>query len=290
MDSEEIKLEEQFKMFGGYFRTYTMHSHATDGKMKFGIYLPPNVIENTDDQKKFPAVWYLHGLTCFESLFFQKCAVGIKKAAELGLILLFPDTSPREATIEGDRDDWQFGVAASYYVDATTEKWSKNYNMYTHITKELSEIFLKHFPVDPAKQSISGHSVGGHGSLILYLKNTDRFVSCTAFAPMVNAINSPWGQNAFTKFFGDDQEVWKQWDACELARNHPTKGLEILIDQGDSDKFLEVFLKPENFKAVGEEAGHNFSINMREGYDHGFGFINTFIEDHLEYHWKKLTQ
>ena len=206
MDSEEIKQEEEFKMYDGYFRTYTMQSEACGGKMKFGIYFPPNVVNETNPDVKFPALWYLHGLTCHESLFFIKGAAGLKKAAELGLMMLFPDTSPREAEISGDRDHWSFGIAASYYVDATKDPWNKHYNMYTHVTKELRDCIERNFPVDPSKQSISGHSVGGHGSLILYLKNLDKYVSCSAFAPMVNALESPWGQNAFKNLFGSDEE------------------------------------------------------------------------------------
>ena len=148
MESEDFKLEEEFKMYDGYFRTYTMNSAVNNGKMKFGIYFPPNVEKNEEKDKKFPALWYLHGLTCFESLFFQKSSLGIKKAADLGLIMIFPDTSPRDAGIEGEKDEWQFGVGASYYVDATQEPWAKHYNMYTHITQELRGLIEKHFPIN----------------------------------------------------------------------------------------------------------------------------------------------
>lgn len=244
-----------------------------------------------DKDAKFPALWYLSGLTWFESLFFQKWSLGIKKAADLGLILIFPDTSPRDVEIEGDRKDWDFGVAASYYVDATQEKWSKHYNMYTHITKELRELVEKHFPVDSSKQSICGHSVGGHGSLTLYLKNADKYVSCSAFAPMTNPINCGWGQKAFTNLFGEDNlEEWKKWDAWELAKSLKGQNLEILIDQGDKDCFYPTFMLTDNFIKAGEEGEHKFTVNIREGYDHGFPFINTFIENHLDYHWGKLTQ
>lgn len=290
MESNEIKQEEEFKMYEGYFRTYTMQSKAIGGKMKFGIYFPPNVANSEDKSAKYPALWYLHGLTCFESLFFQKCSLGLKKAADLGLMMLFPDTSPRDVEIEGDRENWDFGVGASYYVDATQEKWSKNYNMYTHVTQELRDVIERHFPVDPNRQSICGHSVGGHGSLVLYLKNLDRYVSCSAFAPMTNAVNSPWGKKAFTHFFGEDQEQWKQYDACELAKEHNGKNIEILVDQGDKDKFYPDHLLTENFEKAGKDNGHNFQINLREGYDHGFAFINTFIENHLDYHWERLNK
>jgi len=290
MESEDFKLQDEFKMYEGYFRTYTMNSEATGTSMKFGIYFPPNVVQNQDSSKKFPALWYLHGLTCFESLFFQKAALGIKKAADLGLMMLFPDTSPRDVGIEGEKDDWAFGVAAAYYVDATLEPWAKNYNMYTHITQELRALIEKNFPVDPIKQSISGHSVGGHGSLVLYQKNVDRYVSCSALAPMTNAIKSPWGIKAFTNFFGEEnQEKWKEYDACELAATHKGKKLDILVDQGDKDNFYPEFLLTENFEKAGKDNGHNFTVNMREGYDHGFAFINTFIESHLDYHWEKLN-
>jgi len=291
MDSEEIKEEEEFKMFDGYFRTYTMHSKAIDGKMKFGVYFPPNVVKNEDKDKKFPALWYLHGLTCHESLFFQKASLGLKKAADLGLMMLFPDTSPRDdVQIEGDRKDWDFGVAASYYVDATEGEWAKHYNMYTHVTKELREVIERNFPVDPVKQSISGHSVGGHGSLVLYQKNLDRYVSCSAFAPMTNAINSDWGKKAFTNFFGENQEKWNEYDACELAKQNNGKNVEILVDQGDKDNFYPDKLLTENFEKAGKDNGHNFHVNLREGYDHGFGFINSFIESHLDYHWERLNK
>lgn len=204
--------------------------------------------------------------------------------------MVFPDTSQRDATIEGDRTDWDFGIAASYYVDATQEKWAKNYNMYTHVTQELRDVVERHFPVDPSKQSICGHSVGGHGSLVLYLKNLERYVSCSAFAPMTNPLNSKWGQKAFTNFFGDDQEEWKKWDACELAAGLKGTSVELLVDQGDKDCFYPDLLLTENFEKVGKDNGHNFHVNIREGYDHGFPFINTFIESHLDYHWEKLSQ
>mmetsp|Transcript_3486 Transcript_3486/g.3226 ORF Transcript_3486/g.3226 Transcript_3486/m.3226 type:complete len:294 (-) Transcript_3486:19-900(-) len=293
MESSDYKEEESFKMFEGYFKTFTMQSEAIGGKMKFGIYFPPSFVKDheEDPSKKFKALWYLHGLTCFESLFFQKCPLGLKKAADLGLMMIFPDTSPRDAGIEGETDHWSFGVGAGYYVDATQEPWAKNYNMYSHVTKELRDLVEKHFNVDPAKQSICGHSVGGHGSLVIFQKNLDRYVSCSAFAPMTNSINSGWGKNAFEKLFGEDNlDQWKEYDACELAAVNKGKNLDILVDQGDKDCFYPDYLLTENFKKAGEENGHNFTINMREGYDHGFPFINTFIESHLEYHDKKLSQ
>lgn len=293
MEGSDYTQVEEFKMYEGYFRTYTMDSAAIGGKMKFGIYFPPQVVKDQQENpdKKFKALWYLHGLTCFESLFFQKSSLGMKKAADLGLVLLFPDTSPRDAGIDGESEDWAFGVGASYYVDATQEPWAKNFNMYTHVTSELRSLVEKHFNIDPEKQSICGHSVGGHGSLVLYQKNLDRYVSCSAFAPMTRSNKSPWGVNAFKKFFGEDnQDQWKQYDACELAATHKGKELEILVDQGDKDKFYPEFLLTDDFIKAGEENGHKFTVNMREGYDHGFAFINSFIESHLDYHFEKLSQ
>lgn len=288
MESEDIKQEKEFKMYDGYFRTYTFHSKVNDTKMKFGVYFPPNMVQSEDKSAKYPCVWFLHGLTCDESRFFEKCALGLKKAAVLGLMMVFPDTSPREVEIEGDRDSWDFGVAASYYVDPIQAKWSKHYNMHTHITQELRELVEKNFQVDPDKQSICGHSVGGHGALVLYQKNLDKYKSCSAFAPMADAINSPWGKKAFTFFFGENKEEWNKWDSCELAKANNGKKLEILVDQGDKDQFYPEKLLTENFKNAGEENGHLFQINIREGYDHSYAFINSFIESHLDYHWEKL--
>jgi len=205
-------------------------------------------------------------------------------ASQYGIFLVAPDTSPRGCNIPGEADSWDFGVGAGFYVDATEEKWKKNYNMYSYVTKELSEIVNKHFPVIPDRQSISGHSMGGHGALICTLKNPGEYKSCSAFSPICNPVICPWGKKAFSGYLGSDEETWKAYDATELTKSYTGPSPNILIDQGTEDKFLEEQLLPHSLQAA-----KHVQVRMQKGYDHSYYFISTFIEDHIAHHAQFLN-
>jgi len=214
-------------------------------------------------------------------------AGAFKTAAEEQIALICPDTSPRGVKIEGDNASWDFGVGAGFYVNATNSPWKENYNMYDYVTKELPQIIKSNFPVN-GKQSISGHSMGGHGALISYLKNPGKYESCSAFAPIVNPINCPWGKKAFSGYLGEDTSAWKQWDATELISSFEGKKKSILIDQGSDDEFLKNQLLTENFEAAAKKASFPVKVRYQEGYDHSYFFISTFIEEHIKFHAQSL--
>ncbi|XP_002162235.3 S-formylglutathione hydrolase [Hydra vulgaris] len=273
------------KCFDGYIKVYTHDSTEVNTKMTFAVYLPPLA-----ESSKCPVLYWISGLTCTEQNFITKS--GFQKfASELGIIVVCPDTSPRGANIEGENNSWDFGLGASYYVDATEEKWKKNYRMYSYITKELPDIISNNFPVLKDVQSIIGHSVGGHGALICALKNPVKYKSVSVFAPVSNPINCPWGKKAFTALLGLDQETWKEYDACELGKKYEGPLLNILIDQGSSDSFAKDQLLTENFiKVCNENSLLKVNYRLREGYDHGYYFISTFIEEHIRYHAAALLK
>lgn len=253
--------------------------------MKFGIYLPPQAENN-----KVPVVYWLSGLTCTEQNFITKAGAQ-RVASELGLIVVAPDTSPRGVNIEGEDDSYDFGSGAGFYVDATEEKWKNNYRMYSYITSELPKVINSNFNTKPDKVSIFGHSMGGHGALICALKNPGQFCSVSAFAPISNPIQAPWGIKAFTGYLGTDQSKWKEYDATELVKSYQGPQLNVLVDQGASDNFyVEKQLLPENFKAATVANNVDMVLRMQEGYDHSYYFIATFVEDHLRHHAKHLLQ
>ena len=273
------------KCFGGYIKVYTHDSNEVNTKMSFAVYLPP-----LSESTKCPVLYWLSGLTCTEQNFITKSGFQ-KYASELGIIVVCPDTSPRGANIEGENDHWDFGIGAAYYVDATEEKWKKNYRMYSYVTKELPEIIENNFPVIKNAQSIFGHSVGGHGALICALKNPGKFRSVSVFAPVSNPINSPWGKKAFTAFLGPEQETWKEYDACELGKQYQGPLINILIDQGTVDCFGKDQLLTENFvKVCDENPMLKAKFRLQEGYDHNFYFVSTFIEEHIRYHAAALLE
>lgn len=252
--------------------------------MNFGVYIPPQATS-----KKVPVLYWLSGLTCTEQNFISKAGAQ-RCASELGVMIVAPDTSPRGCAIEGEDDSWDFGTGAGFYVDATQEKWKNNYRMYSYITKELPEIVNSNFAVQPDKQSIFGHSMGGHGALICALKNPGKYTSVSAFSPICNPTAAPWGQKALAGYLGDDQEKWKEYDATLLIKNYKGPELHILIDQGAEDQFLkDKQLLPENLKAAANENGIEVNVHMKEGYDHSYYFISTFIDDHITHHVKHLT-
>jgi S-formylglutathione hydrolase len=270
------KISEQ-RSFGGVQGFYRHASTACNGPMRFSVYSPPQA-----KLGKLPVVYFLSGLTCTEENFTIKGGAQ-HIASELGLIVVAPDTSPRNTGIAGEADDWQFGAGAGFYVDATQAPWSKFFNMYTYCSAELPALIAEHFPIDASRQSIFGHSMGGHGALTIALKHSDRYRSVSAFAPIVAPTQVRWGETAFSRFLGNDRETWKQYDATELVQRKRFPGT-ILIDQGDADQFLADNLRPEIFAEACKKVGQPLSLRLQPGYDHSYWFISTFMEDHLRHH------
>jgi len=273
------------RCFGGVQGFYKHESKETGGTMKFGVFRPPQA-----EKGPVPVLYYLAGLTCTEETAVIKAGAQ-RVAAELGLMLVTPDTSPRDTGIDGATGDWEFGEAAGFYLDATTPAFAKRFRMYSYVTKELPSVIGAGFPwADMSRESIFGHSMGGHGALTIALKNAERYKSVSAFAPIVAPIEVPWGQKALPRYLGEDKANWKNYDSCELIRSGLRFPGTILIDQGDADKFLEVQLQPRRFEAACREAGQPVTVRMQPGYDHSYYFISTFVEDHLRHHAKALLK
>ncbi|MGH8242095.1 MAG: S-formylglutathione hydrolase [Steroidobacteraceae bacterium] len=270
--------------FGGTVSFHRHQSSETVCAMRFAVYLPPQA-----ERRRVPVLWYLAGLTCTEETFMIKAGAQ-RVAAELGLALISPDTSPRGVPLPGDSDAWDFGIGAGFYLDATEEPWSPHYRMYSYITRELAPLVERNFPVDPKRQGIFGHSMGGHGALTIGLRNPGLFRSISAFAPISAPMHCPWGQKAFTGYIGADRERWREYDACELIRSLPTvEGRPpLLVDQGLADQFLEQQLMPERLEQACKDAGHPLTLRRHPGYDHGYYFISTFVENHLRHHARAL--
>jgi len=273
------------KMFGGLQKVFSHESKELKCKMNFGVYLPPKA-----ESGKCPVLYWLSGLTCTEQNFVTKAGAQ-KYAAEHGLILVAPDTSPRGCNIKGEDDSYDFGSGAGFYINATQDKWKTNYRMYSYITEELPAVIKSNFPAEEGKQSIFGHSMGGHGALICSLKNPGLYKSVSAFAPICNPIACPWGQKAFSGYLGDNKDDWKQYDSCELVKSSGGKfPLEVLISQGKVDNFLTGGqLLPDNFVAACATAGVPVILKMEEGYDHSYYFIASFMEEHMKHHAKALN-
>lgn len=273
----DIQTISQSKCFEGTQGYYSHFSRSTGTQMKFSVYVPPG-------DKKFPVLYWLSGLTCTEENFTVKAGVQ-RFASQYGIIVVAPDTSPRGAGVQGETDSWDLGVGAGFYVNATEGKWAKNYRMYDYVSEELPEVIAGSFPVNSA-QSISGHSMGGHGALVIGLR-TGRYRSLSAFAPISSPTRCAWGQKAFTAYLGSDSKSWEQYDASLLIektkRHFPT-----LVDQGDADSFLKVDLKPELLEDAARRANYPLQIRYRKGYDHSYFFVSTFIQEHIEFHAKHL--
>jgi len=279
-----LKQLNQWKTWNGILRKFVHESSSTRTPMKFCIFLPPQA-----QQKRVPALYWLSGLTCTEDNFVQK-AGAFASAAREGIALICPDTSPRGANIPGDKDSWDLGEGAGFYVNATQEKWANHYRMYDYVVSELPKLIKENFPVND-KQSVFGHSMGGHGALITYLKNPGMYRSVSAFAPICNPVQAPWGIKAFTEYLGSDQNAWKAWDATHLASNTDASQFPnpILIDQGTEDEFLSKGqLLPENFAAACAKAKLPVTLRFQRGYDHSYFFIQTFIDDHIKHHAQYL--
>ena len=278
-----MELKSQNKCFGGEPRVYAHASRALSCDMKFAAFIPPGI-----DGKKAPALLWLSGLTCTEENFTVKAGAQ-RIAAELGLILIAPDTSPRGEGVPDDPNGaYDFGLGAGFYVNATEAPWSTHYHMRRYIEEELLALVAAELPVDANRISISGHSMGGHGALTIALRNPGRFKSVSAFSPIVSPMNCPWGEKALSNYIGADRTAWREYDACALIEDG-ARAPEILVEQGDADPFLKEQLKPELLEAACKKAGQKLTLRMQPGYDHSYYFISTFIEHHLRWHAERLV-
>lgn len=273
------------KCFGGVQGVYRHDSAATGCSMHFGVFLPPRAYGGP---VPVPVLYWLSGLTCSEENFIVKAGAQ-RVAAELGIAIVTPDTSPRGLGLPGETDSYDFGSGAGFYVDATQAPWSRNYRMYSYITRELPSLIAAHFPVDPAQAGIFGHSMGGHGALVLALKNPDRYKSVSAFAPICSPMRCPWGVKALGGYLGSDRDAWREHDATALIESHGWNGPPLLVDQGMEDQFLDSQLRPDLLREACERAGVALDLRLREGYDHSYFFIASFIDDHLRFHVRNLS-
>ncbi|WP_137224119.1 S-formylglutathione hydrolase [Shewanella sp. MEBiC00475] len=270
------------KAFGGWHKQYSHQSSALNCTMRFAIYLPPQA-----ESQKVPVLYWLSGLTCTDENFMQKAGAQ-RIAAELGMAIVAPDTSPRGENVADDADGtYDFGLGAGFYLNATKPPFSQHYQMYDYVVNELPALIEAHFPVTD-QRSISGHSMGGHGALTIGLKNPHKYNSLSAFSPICHPMDCPWGIKAFRGYLGDDQQQWKQYDSCELMANSQ-QFVPALVDQGSNDNFLNEQLKPQDLVKIAKDKGYPLELRMQPGYDHSYYFIATFIEDHLRFHAKYLS-
>jgi len=276
-----MRILSEHACFGGTQRFLAHDSRECAAEMRLAVYEPPQAKHG-----RVPVLYYLAGLTCTEETFMIKAGAQ-RVAAELGLMLVAPDTSPR-VRLPGDDASWDFGLAAGFYVDATQAPWSEHYRMYSYVTRELPELIAAEFPADASRQGIFGHSMGGHGALVCALRNPDRYRSLSAFAPIAAPMQCPWGRKAFSGYLGTDQTAWLDYDASVLVAQRPFHA-PILVDQGTADKFLAEQLNPEIFADACRRSGQAFELRMHAGYDHGYYFIQTFMEEHLRWHARQLV-
>lgn len=279
-----MKIIEEVRCFGGRQLRIEHGSRTCMCDMIFSLFLPPQA-----EQKKVPVIWWLSGLTCTDQNFVTKAGAQ-RMAAQLGVAVVVSDTSPRGNLVpDDDEDDWGLGLGAGFYVNATQLPWDKNYHMYDYLQKELPELLADEFPVDLTRQSIMGHSMGGHGALTLALRHPDQYRSVSAFAPICSPIHCAWGEKALSMYLGDDRKTWLEHDAVALIE---TRGFDkpILIEQGLDDEFLAVQLRPELLEAACAKKDVPLILNCREGYDHSYFFIASFIDDHLKYHAEVLVE
>ncbi|MBB1477669.1 S-formylglutathione hydrolase [Shewanella sp. SG41-3] len=270
------------KAFGGWHKQYSHHSSTLNCAMRFAIYLPPQA-----ESQPVPVLYWLSGLTCTDENFMQKAGAQ-RIAAELGMAIVAPDTSPRGEGVADDPDGaYDFGLGAGFYLNATKPPFSQHYQMYDYVVNELPALIEAHFPVTE-QRSISGHSMGGHGALTIALKNPHRYNSLSAFSPICHPMDCPWGIKAFRGYLGDDQQQWQQYDSCELMAKSQ-QFVPALVDQGSKDNFLDEQLKPQILVQAAKNKGYPLELRMQPGYDHSYYFIATFIEDHLRFHAKHLA-
>ena len=265
---------------GGVQGVYRHQAEITDCEMTFAVFMPP------ESKGPVPILWYLSGLTCSHANVMEKGEYR-RLAAELGIAIICPDTSPRGDDVPDEADNWQFGSGAGFYLDATQSPYARHYQMYSYILCELSELVAANFAVDTSRQGIFGHSMGGHGALIMALKNPERFKSCSAFAPIVSPMTADWSATAFGKYLGDDAAGWRAYDAVALIQDgHQVS--DLLVDQGDADSFLDSGLRPWLLETACQNANINLTLRMQAGYDHSYFFISTFMDDHLRWHAERL--
>ena len=281
--STSFNLVSENLCFGGTVGFYSHRSETCNGEMRFAVYQPPQA-----SLEPVPVLYFLSGLACTEENFIVKAGAQ-RFAAEYGLMLVAPDTSPRDAGIAGENDNWDFGTGAGFYVDATVEPWRSHYQMYSYVVHELPDLIAEHFPVQTERQGIFGHSMGGHGALVCALRNRDRYKSVSAFAPIAAPMRCQWGQKAFTHYLGSDKDNWRAYDASELVREAGYNG-SILIDQGTADPFLAEQLLPDVFEQACASVGQPLNLRFHEGYNHSYYFIATFIEDHIRHHAAALCE
>lgn len=267
--------------FGGRMGFYSHASTETGTDMAFAVYLPPQA-----EQGAVPALYYLAGLTCTDETFMIKAGAQ-RLAAEHGLALVACDTSPRGLDYPGEDEAYDFGTGAGFYIDASAEPWAKGYRMASYINAELPALIEAEFPVSGERRGIFGHSMGGHGALVSALRHPERWASVSAFAPICNPSQVPWGEKAFSNYLGDDREAWKAWDASELMCSHPRPDA-ILVDQGTQDQFLERELHPEALEAAAADSGQQLTLRRHDGYDHSYWFIQSFVADHIAHHARLL--
>lgn len=268
-------------MFGGSQQVWTHRSEACDCDMTFGIFLPPQV-----ESGRLPVLYWLSGLTCTHENFTTKAGAQ-RVAAELGIALVMPDTSPRGVNLPGEEDSYDFGSGAGFYLNATHAPWDTHYNMYDYVVEELPALVSEQFLIDGDRVSISGHSMGGHGALTIALKNPQRYRSVSAFSPIVAPMQCPWGRKALFGYVDGGEDAWREYDATELVQRQQFPG-EILIDQGTADEFLEEQLKPALFEQACAESGQPLRLRMQPGYDHSYYFVASFIEEHVRFHARTL--
>jgi S-formylglutathione hydrolase len=285
-----LELLSENRCFGGLHRRYRHHSKALNSAMVLAVFLPPQALAG----EPVPALWWLSGLTCTDENVMQKAGAQ-RRAAQLGLALVAPDTSPRGDQVPGDPEGgWDFGHGAGFYVDASESPWCSHYRMHSYVVQELPELLEQELPLN-GRRGISGHSMGGHGALVCALRNPGRYQSVSAFAPIANPSACPWGQKALGHLLGPDSDTWAEWDACRLlAAGHTlqspssTAPLPLLVDQGMADPFLETQLHPQSLIQAAEAAGQPLELRLQPGYDHSYFFIASFIDDHLDHHAKAL--
>lgn len=282
VDDDMIETLSEQRCFGGVQGVYRHMSATTSGTMRFSVYQPP-----LTGPSRVPVLYFLAGLTCTEETFAIKAGAQ-RVAAELGLMLVTPDVSPRDTGLDGATGDWEFGEGAGFYLDATQAPWSDRFRMASYVADELPDLIEANFPADVERRGIAGHSMGGHGALTLALKHPGRYRSVSAFAPIVAPSRVPWGLKALPRYLGDDPAAWTQYDACALIRGGHRFDGTILIDQGQEDRFLAEQLRPELFEAECRRASQSLQLRRHDGYDHSYWFIQSFIADHLRHHAEAL--
>ena len=272
----------QQRCFGGTQSVYSHVSSSCAGSMRFSVFRP-----DADPQRPLPVLYLLAGLTCNEETFMIKAGAQ-RLAAQYGLMLVAPDTSPRNTGIAGESDDWEFGAGAGFYLDATQAPWSAHFRMHSYVHAELPALLQTELGADPARQSLCGHSMGGHGALTLALKHPERYRSVSAFAPIVAPSEVPWGQKALPRYLGEERDSWTAYDSCALIDGGRRFPGSLLIDQGSEDPFVQTQLQPERLQHSCERAGQPLQLRMQTGYDHSYWFIQSFIADHLAFHAEAL--